>query len=213
MDDKISNPARTFVQGMMQRVAAFERRNAVRPGGGVVGKASARPGHVLTRIRSGKVDDRGEPVYETPNGHLTERRAAPGPLARLPDHHAHVAAARIYASLVEREGTVSCNAYEGGAGGAPSSDGGAAARADRGETLRRIRAAIGDDLVLNPRGDFAGLDRRALVDAVVLDQKSIGDVVSGTGRSLPSKRAEMAVRQGFKDVMHDIAACLGLETD
>lgn len=140
------------------------------------------------------------------------RRCGARSLAALPQHCRD--AAEIYAETVELVGSVRGPGGDGPKGGI--SDGGAVMRCAAAERLRRCREAIGDALILDPRGVRAHRDRarRALrtpelVDAVALEGRSIAEVLARAGWSRRAGTAGPA-KEALEAALERVAEALGI---
>jgi hypothetical protein len=139
------------------------------------------------------------------------RRRGPDALAALPQHQRDAGA--LYAEAVERVASVRAPG-EGRGGGL--SDGGAVLRCAAAERLRACRTAIGDALVLDPRGVRAHRDhaRRALnvaeiVDGAVLHGRTIPEILARAGWSRGPSVAGPA-REALAQALERIALATGI---
>ena len=140
------------------------------------------------------------------------RRAGARTLAALAQHHRD--AAEAYAATVELVASVRAPGEDGPKGGI--SDGGAVMRCAAAERLRLCRAAIGDELALDPRGARAHRDRARrplrtaeLVDALALEGRSLAEILARAGWSRGPSVAGPA-KEALEAALERLAEALGI---
>lgn len=227
------------VAGLMARVAADECRRGLRPGGGETQRAAVRPGYELTRVKSGRLTDKGDIEVMTPIGHLTERRKPPAVLSRLGHDHPYVRAARHYVACVEAVGAVAGVDLAGGDAAGGISDGGAVTRCARSAELHNMRRLFTKVVMVKagpkPRADndrqemvrqrkpiivlvgdkrrgFDPLTMAQVMDGILLDGRSTRDLVALTGRKLTGARPRQTVGMALVDGLMLLSRSLGLQT-
>lgn len=212
-DGVLQMNANSYIAGLMLNIVQHETRRSTVSGGGEAGAARQRAGFTLGVVPGAGIGKDGKAVAMTSVGYKTERRRAPKALQKYGERHPYTLVAQLYVELSETVGSLQGVNLEGGSGGGVS-DGGIAAKCEDAAKLRKLHDAIGNEPVLGVRRGKTNAGRdctmfalgaRQLIDQVLLDGRSMADVIRAAGRKPETDGTRRKVAREFEAALKRMA--------